>query len=357
MKLCFIASESIHAVKWIRFFAERGHEILWLATCDPQDAPEIPGVRMHCLGHLRMSERWTFLRKAMEARSVLRRWKPELVHAHYAGINGLIGALAGVRPFIVTAWGSDVLMSRGLTRQLVKLILRRADLLTCDAEHMRRAMIALGADGQKIHKIMFGIDSGLFTPPAPEIPLGPKGDPVVVSMRSFEPVYDIPTLIRAVPLTLKAVPNARFKLVGAGYLEPELRALVKVLGVEDRVSFLGRRPNNTLPELLRSCDVYVSTSLSDAGIASSTAEAMSCGLPVVVSDSGENRLWVMDGVNGFVVPVSNPEELAKKLAVLLADRDLRIRMGQANREEIKLRDDYFGEMSKMEHLYQALGKE
>ena len=356
MKLCFIASDSIHAVKWIRFFAERGHDILWLATCDQQDVPEIPGVQLYCLGHLRVNDWWIFLRKTLQVRSLLSSWKPDLVHAHYAGINGLLGALSGRRPFVVTAWGSEVLLSLGFTRLLVKFILRRADLLTCDAEHMSQAMIAMGADSQKVHKIMFGIDSELFRPPSPSLPLGPRTAPVIVSLRTLEPLYDIPTFIRAAPLTLKAVPDARFKIVGSGFLEAELRALVNELGMQDCVSFLGRIPNNELPELLRSCDVYVSTSLSDAGIASSTAEAMSCGLPVVVSDSGENRLWVKDGVNGFVIPVSNPEELAKKLVVLLGDRDMRIRMGQANREEIKLRNDYFGEMSKMEHLYLALGR-
>ncbi|HOX22616.1 MAG TPA: glycosyltransferase family 4 protein, partial [Elusimicrobiales bacterium] len=115
-------------------------------------------------------------------------------------------------------------------------------------------------------------------------------------------------------------------------------------------------PNNELPDELRSADVYVSTSLSDAGIASSTAEAMSCGLPVVVSDSGENRLWVNDGANGYVVPVRNPKELADKLILLLQDRDLRIKMGQANRKVIKERDDYYREMDKMDKLYLAIAK-
>jgi glycosyltransferase involved in cell wall biosynthesis len=61
------------------------------------------------------------------------------------------------------------------------------------------------------------------------------------------------------------------------------------LNVDDFVQFLGRIPHEAMPDLLTQADIYVSTSLSDAGISASTAEAMACGLPVIVTDTGENR--------------------------------------------------------------------
>lgn len=356
MRLCFIANDSIHAIKWIRFFAEHGHDILWLGVCRSQDLPEIPGVKTHALGPLSIRTWPRFLLKAWKARRIIRAWKPDLVHAHYAGVNGMLGVLSGYRPLVVTAWGSDILLvpkSRALG-SLVRLILRRADLITCDAEHMRQAMEKLGADPHKIHKIMFGIDTERFRPNPPELRLGRYTHPVVISLRSFEPVYDVATLIRAIPPLLKQVPDASFIIAGQGTLENEIRELASKLGVDDKISFIGRVPNNDLPGILRDCAAYVSTSLSDAGIASSTAEAMACGLPVVVTDSGENAQWVKDGVNGYLVPVSNPAALAEKLAILLKDDDLRVRMGSANRAQIRQRDDYYGEMAKMENLYTEL---
>jgi glycosyltransferase involved in cell wall biosynthesis len=100
--------------------------------------------------------------------------------------------------------------------------------------------------------------------------------------------------------------------------------------------------------------VYVSTSRSDAGLAASTAEAMASGLPVVVTDSGENRVWVADGENGFIVPTQAPEMLAERILDLLRRPDVRARWGRANRQIIVERNDYVREMGRMEEIYRTL---
>ena len=99
-------------------------------------------------------------------------------------------------------------------------------------------------------------------------------------------------------------------------------------------------------------DVYVSTSLSDAGLAASTAEAMACELPVIVTDSGENNLWINDGKNGFLVPVKNPEAIARRLIDLLQNIDLRREFGSKGRDIICKKNDYCVEMKKVEFFYQ-----
>jgi glycosyltransferase involved in cell wall biosynthesis len=104
-------------------------------------------------------------------------------------------------------------------------------------------------------------------------------------------------------------------------------------------------------------DVYVSTSLSDAGISASTAEAMACGLPVVVTDTGENEKWVDNGKNGFVVSVKQPEILAKKIIYLLKNKEAGKKMGENARKVIEERNDYYREMGEMEEIYKKLTKE
>lgn len=64
-------------------------------------------------------------------------------------------------------------------------------------------------------------------------------------------------------------------------------------------------------------DVYVSTSLSDAEIPTSTAEAMACGLPVIVTDAADNKKWIDNGVNGFVVPAKDPKSSSEKIMYLV----------------------------------------
>jgi glycosyltransferase involved in cell wall biosynthesis len=359
MKLCFLAAaDSIHSHKWIRFFAEKGHEIDWISLKSNTIAP-IPGVRFHDLS---ASDAGSFgiFSSIRKTRRILREVKPDLLHIHYLGRNGIVGSWSGFRPLVLTGWGSDVLFAgRGLLKApWVKRVLKMGDLLTCDANHMKEAMVRLGAKREKIHIINFGIDTKRFTPLGQDENLRKEwfhdGGPVVISLRNFEPVYDVGTLIRSVPLVLKEVPDAKFVLVGTGSQEAELKALTESLGLSKSVRFLGRIPNADLSRYLCSADVYVSTSTSDGGLASSTAEAMACTLPVVISNTADNRDWVRDGEDGFLFPAGDPQALAEKLIPLLKDEALRKRFGARGREIIRERDDYFSEMEKMNRLYETL---
>jgi glycosyltransferase involved in cell wall biosynthesis len=221
-------------------------------------------------------------------------------------------------------------------------------------------MIRLGAASEKISLIYFGIDTRKFTPGQKSetlrTKLGIYDSPVVVSLRNLEPLYDVESLIRSVPLVLKEVPESKFVIAGKGSEENRLRELVKSLGVSDSVRFVGFIPNDELPQYLTTMDVYVSTSLSDAGIAASTAEAMACGLPVMVTDVADNRKWVEDGVNGFVVPIKDPKSLAEKIICLFKNENIRKKFGKINRKIIEERNDYYKEMEKMEDVYKELVK-
>jgi L-malate glycosyltransferase len=293
----------------------------------------------------------------MAVRRWIREFGPDLVHVHYLGFYGVLALLSGAQPLVATAWGSDVLFARSIPRRaLVRAILRRADVITCDAQHMVRAIQEI-AGGVHVDVINFGIDTKRFAPRSPDLAalatlgVGAKQGPVVLSLRSLLPVYDVETMVRAAPAILSAHPGAVVLIVGDGPERPRLEALNREQGTERGVRFLGRIPNHLLPELLAIADVYVSTSLSDAGLSASTAEAMACEIPVVVTDSGENRLWVDSGVNGVVIPVSDPKALAGAVDGLLRDPDHRRRMARAGRAVIVERNDFETEMGRMERIY------
>ena len=177
---------------------------------------------------------------------------------------------------------------------------------------------------------------------------------MIISLRRFEPIYDVATLVRAVPIVLKDVPDAKFIMVEKGSQEEELKNLAKSLGVSNSVIFTGWISGNKLPRYLASSDIYVSTSLSDAGLSASTAEAMACGLPVVITDFGDNREWVKDGVNGFVIPMKRPDILASKIVQLLNDENKRKEFGERNCRIINERNNWQKEMGKMDKLYQEM---
>ena len=358
VNIVYVANvSSVHTRKWVGHFAGRGHQVDVFSLEQWPAAPH--GVRVHTFVPRRSLNLPAIV---LQIRRLCRSARADVLHAHFATGPGLWAALSGIRPFALTAWGSDVLLHPGRSRRAryqTRFVLRRADLLTCDAEHMRAAMARLGADPTRIRLVNFGVDTQAFSPerrdPGWPEQLGfPAGAPVVVSTRSLLPLYDVGTFVDAAALVAASVPRARFVIIGEGGERQNLERRAAQLGLAERVRFLGSVPNAELPRLLASAAVYVSTSLSDGGIASSTAEAMACGLPAVITDFGNNREWVGEGVGGFLTPLRDPATVAARVVTLLDSAETRLRFGRTNRLTIVERNSLAGEMGKVEDLYRSL---
>lgn len=375
MKLCFIGSvETVHTRRWIRYFADRGHEV-HLVSPLPYVLPhlasssEIENVNVHTFKNTRTRLRplnlllnlMVLFPRTLWLRGLMRRIGPDLVHVHYINELALCALLTGVRPFVATPWGSDILVAPGksrIMRQAVRFILQGADLITCDAEHMKAALVRLGADPLKVRIIFFGTDTEKFHPQRRDQELrerlGVNGAPMVITARRLEPIYDTESLVRAVPLVLARAPTARFVIGGTGSETEMLRQMAESLGVSGSVQFIGQLSEEEMPCYLASADIYVSTALSDAGLASTTAEAMACGVPAVITDVAANREWVEDGVSGFIVTPKDPEALAVKITHLIEQKEARERLGRGGRAVIVERNNWHKEMARMEQLYQQL---
>ena len=361
MKLCFLAgANSIHSKRWIEYFARKGHQIHWLSLT-PNSFGEIKNVKFYLLKGF-SKKPLEILFNTIPVRRLIKKIKLDILHAHYAGVNGILGALSGFHPFVLTAWGSDILIASKsrIVRPLIKFALNKADLITCDAEHMREVMIKLGVDAAKIKIIYFGVDTQKFSPGLKNKEIIQKlnldNSPLIISLRSLEPIYNLETLIKAIPLVLREFPEAKFIIAGKGSKEEKLKNLAETLKVSENIKFVGFILNEELPKYLRTADIYVSTSLSDAGISSSTAEAMACGLPVVITDTGENKEWVKDDKGGYLVPTKNPALLAEKIINLIKNENLRKEFGKTNREIIKEKNNYYKEMAKMGKFYEEIVK-
>lgn len=357
MKLCFLAgTDSIHSQRWIKYFADRGHEIHWISLT-PESGTDIKNIKLYRLK--KTSSKLLNLPNVIQVKKLIKKINPDILHAHYAKKNGIIGALSGFHPFLITTWGSDVLIApkkSKILKWLVKFALNKADLITCDAEHMKRAMVKLGADPSKIEIVHFGTDTKKFVPGPKDQDvvqkLGAEDAPIVISSRSLDPVYDIETLVRAVPLVLKKVPKAIFAIAGKGSEEENLKNLADDLGVSQSIRFIGWVSQDETLHYLRVADVFVSTALSDAGVfGGSIAEAMACGLPVVVTNIGENENWIQDGGAGYLFPIKSPDILAKRITDLLKNQQIRKKFGERGRVIVEKEGNYYKEMEKMQRLY------
>jgi len=359
IRICFLAnSESIHTQKWVNYFANRGHQVHLISSSLTWDNYQ-KNVNLHLFKAFQGIRGVHHLLSLFQIKKLIKRISPHILHAHYITDYGFLGALCGFHPFVVTAWGSDVLISpkeSKLSKWKAKFALAKADLITCDAEHLKERMLALGADKKKVRIIYFGVDTQTFNSKQRDVGFNEKlqlksSSPIIISLRNLSPIYDVESLIKAIPLALSNIPEAKFIIAGDGEQRDYLENLAMSLGVSDSIKFTGRIPNDELPRYIASSEIYVSTSLSDAGLAASTAEAMACELPVVITDFGNNRDWVKDGEGGFIIPTKNPAILAEKIVYLLQNQDLRKRFGKINREVIEERNNYEKEMKSMEDIY------
>lgn len=130
------------------------------------------------------------------------------------------------------------------------------------------------------------------------------------------------------------VPDAVFLFAGDGIERPELENLAIELNVSDKVIFLGQR--NDIPELLRTCNIFVLPSLLE-GLSLSILEAMAASRPVIATDIPGMREIITDGVNGLLVPPADPDALAEKINLALSDTKLEETIALAGKKRV-LRD-------------------
>ena len=312
MKICYLADgESVHTRRWCTHFASLGHDVHLISFKNVQ----VEGVRVHYIDAGAISVKggnWKVMMKRGAVRRILREISPDILHAQYATSYGVVGALTGFHPFIITALGTDVLISpqrSKLYRMLIRFALRRADWVTAMADHMRDAIIALGITPQKVQTVIFGIDPKIFNRRERFVP---QKKFVLTSTRNFEPVYNIPLLIDALRMAAPKIPGMEVNLVGTGTQREMLEALVKSSALENIVRFHGKILQAQIADLLRGSHLFVSTSLSD-GNNVSLNEAMACGAFSIATDIPANRQWISEGVNGFLVPVDRADILAGKI--------------------------------------------
>lgn len=366
MKICFIAdAASIATQEWVNYFAGKGHEV-HLISSSPGEG-YIEGVQLYHLTVPLPQKFWVALRsinvlaRIIKARKLVNRIKPDIISAHYITTNGFLGAISGFHPLVLTAWGSDILLSSEHSfywRSFLKYALKRADLVTCNSEVLRRGLVGLGVAPAKIRIIYHGVDTQKFEPqPGKECRarLGLQGVPVVISTRKLLSLYNVEMLIRAIPLILEHAPQASFIIAGDGEQKEYLRGVASSLGVSENVRFVGWIQHDELQGYLASSEIYVSTSLSDS-TSVSLQEAMACELAPVVTDLPANREWIKDGENGFIVPIYNSQALADKIIYLIENKKVREIFGKEGRKIIKARAEYEMEMTKMEGIYQEMLK-
>jgi glycosyltransferase involved in cell wall biosynthesis len=353
VKILYVSdAASVHTRRWAEAFRNEGAQV-HVASLRPA---QIEGVTVHVLPTFGLGK-LGYLLSVPVLRSLAQRLRPDVVHAQYVTSYGFLAAAAGLAPLVVTAWGTDVLISpreSRAARWLAGRALRAADRVTTVAEHMNAAVVELGAAPAKVLALPFGVDIDLFHPPET---VRPEPPPLrVISTRNFAPVYSVNTVVDAVARAQAAGVALHLDLVGDGPLRGELEAQVRAAQLDGAVHFHGHVDARELVRLLGLAHVFVSSALSD-GNNVSLNEAMACGCYPIATDIPANAQWLRDSGSGALFPPGDAAHLARCIEAAAGDAIGRAAAARENRAIVERRADWRIGVRRMQSLYEDLVRE
>lgn len=297
-----------------------------------------------------------------EFRQLVLEVSPDLIHAGPTHNCGYVTALSAFHPWLLMSWGSDVLYqpNQGLPwMQATRTALTSADAFFCDCDAVRvRAKQIANLSDDGIVQLPWGIRKGSYGPIGP-LPTDAEfvREPdtrVVLSTRSWEPIYGIQILLEAFRRAYLAETRLRLLLLGNGSQAPLVRRYIEAHGFEKVIHIPGIISRSEMPKWFRAADIYISCSRSD-GTSISLLEAMATGLPVVVTDLPANREWVTPDENGWLSAADSSEEFADK--ILRAARlspEQRRRFGENSQRIVEQRADWDRNFPKLLKMYEHL---
>jgi glycosyltransferase involved in cell wall biosynthesis len=349
--LFFADASSVHTRRWVAAAVERGAEAI-VITRQPAEVPGALEVIAIAPGGDKLSWFKALPQVRRVAREVAARFQPTLVHGHYVTSYGLWAATCGLKlPVVLTAWGSDILVTprqSRLMRAVVCWSLRRADLITADSMDMLTEIERYNPQAP-CHQILWGADTEKFVPGEP----GEDFD--VISLRSWEPNYNIDLILEAFSrfLMLRPQSHARLHLLGGGPMKAALEHRVQELRLLQQVRLHGRVGDEEMVNAIQRSRVSVSVPSSDA-TSVSVLESMACGLPVIATDLPANRQWIEDKQGGWIVPVRDVDAVTQALVSAYDHPTQAAQMGQHNRDRVERDASRHGQMDAMWRLYQKL---
>ena len=156
--------------------------------------------------------------------------------------------------------------------------------------------------------------------------------PRLLVARNLEPIYDIPTAIRAFAQVRRRYPGARLTVAGTGPELESLRELVVNLGLDAAIDFAGRIDNAAMPSLYAAADCVLNTSTVD-NMPISVLEAFASGVALVSTAAGGIPDIVTDEVSGLLTAVGDDQALARSVCRVLGEPALAERLRAAGLAE------------------------
>jgi len=266
--------------------------------------------------------------------------------------------MASNKPLVLRTRHLSTTIHRGILNRFLYDYLPTYVLTTGEA--IRKQMIEEnGFNGSKIKSIPTGVDTDIFNPDRPfsnireELNLNPSA-PLVGAVSVIRSWKGLDYLVKAAPLILKEIPDVKFLIAGDGTHRKTLEKTIEETGVGDKFYLPGHRED--VASIMNSIDILVHPSYANEGVPQTVLQAMAMKKPVIVSDIPALREVVIDNKTGIIVPLKDPEGIARAVIKLLLDKKLTKELGENGMNLAKRSYSFKLMLDKLEDLYAGAPK-
>lgn len=263
--------------------------------------------------------------------NVVKYEKLDLLHVHYAIPHASAAYMAkqilateGIHvPVITTLHGTDItLVGKDVSfAPVVTFSINQSDGVTAVSEDLRKDTYQHFKITKEIEVIPNFIDLERFKRQKKDhfkTAICPNGEKLIVHTSNFRKVKRVEDVVRIFDNIRKEIPS-KLLLVGDGPERDNIESLCRELKACDDIRFLGKL--EAVEEVLSVADLFLMPSEKESfGLAA--LEAMACEVPVISSNAGGLPELVQDGVNGFVSPIGNVEQMSRKALFILQEENL-----------------------------------
>ncbi len=258
------------------------------------------------------------------------------IHAHFVDRATLLAMVAGRlldKPFSATAHANDIYVSPVLLPEKMAWAKFIATCTRYNEEHLARVGNGPASSG-RIRCIHHGLVIRDYRPEAI-----PRPRPLILAVGQLKEKKGFRYLLEACRILIDSGADFDCEIVGEGELRLELEATIERLSLGNRVSLLGSRAHHAVIRKYAEAEIFVLPCVTSSngdrdGIPNVIIEAMAMELPVVSTWHSGIPEAVQDGVTGILVPTADPVRLAGALEQLLADGDMRSRLGRNGRRRV-----------------------
>lgn len=344
MKILLLGDiDSVHFIRWAIALAERNFEIgiFSLNRSEFSWYEKYANIKVLYQSEKRYTDRLLinkilYFLKFPLLKKIIRKWKPDVIHAHYATSYGLLGALSEFKPLIVSVWGTDVFgynEGQKWTMPVLKYVFSKATLI-CSTSYCMKEQTKKFTNTH-IEVIPFGSDPNKFTPSRNAF-----SNPNKLILASIKPVnetYGISYIIKSLPKVIQTFneKNIQVELWLAGFMSEKFsnyyHHLLDKYQIRSNVKFTGRIMPEKLPEFFNACDIIINNSVVSESFGVTLVEAMMCERPLIITPAPGPLEVTLNGSLAYVVPMKNSEAIANAIQEIYNNKEHYLELAKKSR--------------------------